>query len=165
MKKFLDASKKKLETNPELTHKKIESLLKLSYNGMVVYHIDTGIVNQRIYNEHPLVGLYTVGSWMPDFKQMWEQSSELKDLQPVMIATKTVHPRFREYDKYGSDVAGNVIVWDKTKKDYYALSPEWFRVRSHMCNQAASEQCLYDVADYLRSNMGMLEGFARSRVR
>lgn len=150
---------------PELTHEKVESLLQESYKDIVVYHIDTGTMNQKIYNGQLVVGLKGVAKWMPDFKQMWEQSSVLQDLRPVMIAAKTVRYKTDKASRYGTDVVGNVIVWDKKKKVYYALRPKWFYVCSHVCNVAASEQCLYDVADYVRCNIRMLENFARNKSR
>ena len=149
----------------ELTHEKMERLLNESYKDIVVYHIDTGAINQKMYNGYPVVGLKVVASKMPEFKQMWEMSSVLQGLMPVMIVAKTTHYRTGKYDKYGWDVSGNVIIWDKKKIDYYALSPEWFYVCAHMCSQATSEQCLYDVADFVRNNRVMLERLARERRR
>ena len=149
----------------ELTHEKMESLLKESYKEIVVYHIDTGAINQKMYNGLCIVGLKDVDSWMPEFKQKWEQKSALQDLRPVMITAKTVRYKTEKPSRYGTDVRGNIIVWDKKKNRYYALGSKWFFVSSYLYNRTASEQCLYDVADYLRFNIGMLEGFARSRVR
>lgn len=149
----------------ELTHEKMEWMLGDSYKDIVVYHIDTGAINQKMYNGLCIVGLKDVDSWMPEFKRKWEQNSALQDLRPVMITAKTVRYKAEKTSRYGTDVLGNIIVWDKKKKVYYALGPKWFFVFSCLYSRTASEHCLYGVADYLRFNIGMLEGFARSRVR
>ena len=153
------------EKKSELTKEKTEQLLKKSYNDIVAYNIETGAINKKTYNDQPVIGLRDVVLKISDFKQKWEQSSELQDLTPIMVVTKTVHRRFSEYDRYGSGVAGNVIIWDKKKKDYYALAPEWFHICYHMCNAAASEQCLYDTAEYVRNNIILLEQLAHERKR
>lgn len=149
----------------ELTHEKMESLLKESYKEIVVCHIDTGDINQKIYNGVLVAGVRDVASKMPEFKQMWEQCSDLQDLRPVMIVAKTARYKTERASINGTDVYGNVIVWDKKKKNYYALSPKWFFVCSHLYCSAASEWCLCDVADYVRCNIRMLENFARNKSR
>lgn len=149
----------------ELTHEKMEWMLGDSYKDIVVYQIDTGAINQKMYHNQLVVGLKDVAKWMPGFKHMWEQSSALQDLRPVMITAKTVRYKMEKPSRYGTEVLGNIIVWDKKKKVYYALGPKWFYVCAHVCNVAASEQCLYDVADFVRNNRVMLERLARERRR
>ena len=150
---------------PELTQEVVESVLHESYKNMVVYDIDTGKMNRRLYNGLNLICIGSVGAMMPRFKWMCEQSSVLAHRAPVAIAAKTVPaPSSTQYHNHGKYVMGNVVFWDKKKKEYSALN-RWMLCNEHWCHIAAAEQSLIDVAEYVTNRIHYLETCVKEKSK